>query len=100
MLTGKLMVLKTCSAELQTAATNFIGLLTKSALYVALLVLSVTLHVLNPLRPLEEAAMAESWENPKPKKLIEIDLIEIQVGNAVVYMNVFPGKLLFASLNK
>lgn len=56
--------------------------------------------MLSPLQPLKEAAMAESWENPKSIKLIEIDLIEIQAGNAVVHMSVFPGKLLFASLNK
>lgn len=43
LLPGKLIRLKTCSAELQAAVTNFIGLLTKSVLDAALLVLFVVL---------------------------------------------------------
>lgn len=43
MLPGELIGLKNLSAELQAAVTNFIGLLTKSVLDEALLVLFVTL---------------------------------------------------------
>lgn len=56
--------------------------------------------MLSLLWPLEEAATAESWVYPKPPKLIEIDLVEIQTANAGVIEWFFPGKLLFASLKK
>lgn len=43
--------------------------------------------------------MAESWGHPKTKKGIEIHLLETRTGNADG-VTVFPGELLFASLNK
>lgn len=46
------------------------GLLTKSVLDAAFLVLSArnALHVFSPPWPLEEAATSESWGHPKPEK--------------------------------